>query len=228
MKAMAIAILVCVVAVSASAESPTAQLAVEFADLNYNPYPAPGIEDQLRARLQVNVACTVEVYVHCRGGVALADTLAAHSIHVANAGSIVEKDVRFVYSGEGSARIEIEVIAQGVSASMIRNIQRAVTFFPEREDGLKAGMRVGVYFDEAAQINSLPDSTSFPFAVPAYVVLTNYDEPAALSGWELRLHADPGLVLAAGTVHGVNPINIATFPSYRVGLGTPTGIPLIS
>lgn len=219
---MAIAILICVVAVNASAESPTAPLAVEFADLNYNPYPIPGIEDQLRARLQVNVACTVEVYVHCRGGIVLADTLAAHSVHLANAGTVVEKDVRFVYSGEGSARIEIEVVAQGVSASMIRNIERAVTFFPEREDGLRAGMRVGVYFDEAAQTYSLPDSTSFPFAVPAYVVLTDYDEPAALSAWDLRLHADPGLFLMDGTVHGVDPLNIATFPSFSVGLATPT------
>lgn len=79
---------------------------------------------------------------------------------------------------------------------------------------------VGLYFDQEATVNCLPDSTNFPFSLDAYLILENPSAASGISGWEGRLEFDAGLFGNLVSISG-DAINTSTFPEFRVGLGTP-------
>lgn len=79
---------------------------------------------------------------------------------------------------------------------------------------------VGIYFDDAALTNCLPDQVSFPFATEAYVVATGAADDGGIRAWELILSWDGSLIVSPGAVSG-SAINVRTFPEYMVGLAAP-------
>lgn len=82
---------------------------------------------------------------------------------------------------------------------------------------ISSAAEIGIYFDTAATINCLPEVTTFPYETQAYVIATNCAGFGGVRGWEAGLAWDGALKVSASGVSG-QPINVGTFPDYRVEL----------
>jgi hypothetical protein len=78
---------------------------------------------------------------------------------------------------------------------------------------------IGVYFDDAATVNCLPEVTSFPYATQAYIIATGCSGSGGVRGWEAGLAWDSNLSVSAGSVSG-QPIDVRAFPEYMIGLAS--------
>ena len=79
---------------------------------------------------------------------------------------------------------------------------------------------IGFYFSEAGTVNCLPDSTSFPFMLPAYLIIENVTDSGGIAAWEGALDYDSELLIVLDELSG-NAINFAEFPEFNVGLDEP-------
>ncbi len=79
---------------------------------------------------------------------------------------------------------------------------------------------IGIYFDESGTKTCVDNVSSYPIAMPAYLILKYVSCSGGIGGWEAYVDSDPSLSVSFVSLRG-NTISFGEFPNLIVGQCTP-------